>query len=127
VTQPIVPNQWQFWDVDQGQFWSSRTVACSNGGVQAGGGGTFFYTLSQLNAMCPNATAVGFGVNIGSNNPGYDVYTDLVSFNGVVTDFELYPNNKEQCKNGGWQFFLRANNTPFKNQGDCIQYMNTGK
>lgn len=35
------------------------------------------------------------------------------------------PTNKDQCKNGGWMTF----NTPrtFKNQGDCIQYVNTGK
>ena len=34
---------------------------------------------------------------------------------------------KDQCKNGGWQMLRRANNTTFKNQGDCIQYVNTGK
>jgi hypothetical protein len=35
------------------------------------------------------------------------------------------PTSANQCKNGGWQTF----NTPrtFKNQGDCIQYVNTGK
>ncbi|MBI4884350.1 MAG: LamG domain-containing protein [Actinobacteria bacterium] len=35
------------------------------------------------------------------------------------------PSNKDQCKTGGWKRF----DTPraFKNQGDCIQYMNTGK
>ena len=35
------------------------------------------------------------------------------------------PTNKDQCKNGGWQLF----DVPrvFKNQGDCIQYVNTGK
>lgn len=35
------------------------------------------------------------------------------------------PTNKDQCKNGGWQMF----NVPraFKNQGDCIQFVNTGK
>ncbi len=35
------------------------------------------------------------------------------------------PTNKDQCKNGGWQRF----NFPrtFKNQGDCIQFVNTGK
>jgi hypothetical protein len=35
------------------------------------------------------------------------------------------PQNKEECKNGGWQTF----NTPriFKNQGDCIQFVNTGR
>jgi hypothetical protein len=35
--------------------------------------------------------------------------------------------NKNQCKDDGWQTRVRANNTPFKNQGDCIQYANTGK
>ena len=35
------------------------------------------------------------------------------------------PRNKEQCKDDGWMRF----NTPraFKNQGDCIQFVNTGK
>ena len=35
------------------------------------------------------------------------------------------PRNKDQCKNGGW----RAFDTPrkFGNQGDCIQFVNTGK
>jgi hypothetical protein len=35
------------------------------------------------------------------------------------------PTNKDQCKNGGWMTF----NLPhtFKNQGDCIQFVNTGK
>ena len=34
------------------------------------------------------------------------------------------PTNANQCKNDGWKTF----NTPriFKNQGDCIQYVNTG-
>lgn len=35
------------------------------------------------------------------------------------------PTNKDQCENGGW----RTVNAPraFKNQGDCIQFVNTGK
>jgi hypothetical protein len=35
--------------------------------------------------------------------------------------------NKNDCKKGGWKSVFRANGTPFKNQGDCIQYVNTGK
>lgn len=35
--------------------------------------------------------------------------------------------NKDQCKGGGWQWLVRANGTFFKNQGDCNQYVNTGK
>jgi hypothetical protein len=32
--------------------------------------------------------------------------------------------SKDQCKSGGWQQF---NAPAFKNQGDCIQFVNTGK
>ncbi len=35
------------------------------------------------------------------------------------------PQNKNQCKNGGWQLFDVPRT--FKNQGDCIQFVNTGK
>lgn len=35
--------------------------------------------------------------------------------------------NKDACKKGGWQNLSRADGSGFKNQGDCIQYVNTGK
>jgi hypothetical protein len=85
----IVPNTWQFWDVDAGRFWSSRTY--SDGGTCAvtnGAGGAPFYSLAGLKAACPSAVVVGFGVNIGSFNPGYNVYADLVRFNDTVYNFE---------------------------------------
>jgi hypothetical protein len=37
------------------------------------------------------------------------------------------PTTAGQCKNGGWQTQFRADGSTFKNQGDCIQYVNTGK
>ncbi len=37
------------------------------------------------------------------------------------------PTNKDQCKDGGWKTQVRADGSTFKNQGDCIQYVNTGK
>lgn len=44
---------------------------------------------------------------------------------GNACDAQTGPPTKDQCKNGGWQFF----NYPrtFNNQGDCIQFVNTGK
>lgn len=35
--------------------------------------------------------------------------------------------NKDACKGGGWRSLRRADGSGFKNQGDCIQYANTGK
>lgn len=34
---------------------------------------------------------------------------------------------KDECKKGGWANLTRADDSSFKNQGDCIQYVNTGK
>lgn len=84
----VIPSTWQSWDVDAGQMWSSRTYSSGTCTVAAGFGGAPFYTLAGLQAACPNAVVVGFGVNIGSNNPGYNVYADLVNFNGTTYDFE---------------------------------------
>ena len=125
----VTPGAWQQWDVDAGQFWSSRTFTDGSCSVTAGAGGAPFYTLSQIKTMCPNAVAIGFGVNVGTFNPGYDVETDLVGFNGTVYDFEPYAvaSSKDECKNGGWSDVKRADGSSFKNQGDCIQYVNTGK
>jgi hypothetical protein len=39
----------------------------------------------------------------------------------------LVPANKEQCKKGGWQALFRPDGSPFKNEGDCVQYVLTGK
>jgi hypothetical protein len=37
------------------------------------------------------------------------------------------PDASSQCKNNGWMTSVRADGSTFKNQGDCIQYVNTGK
>lgn len=125
----VVPGAWQQWDVASGSFWSSRTVTCSNGTVTAGAGGPPLYTLQEIESTCPEAVVVGFGVNVGSDNPGYDVETDLVGFAGTTYDFEPYAaaTAKDQCKDGGWVSVTRADGSSFANQGDCIQYVNTGK
>ena len=76
------------------------------------------------------------GVIFASGGDAGDIYTlspsgtqTLVGFTSVggVGDlaFTPLPTSKDQCKNGGWRRF----NFPFsfKNQGDCIQFVNTGK
>jgi hypothetical protein len=121
-----VPGQWQSWDVDQGLFWSSRTVACSNGTVLGSPGGPASYTLSQINSLCPNAVVVGFGVNVGSGNPAYNVEADLVNFNGTTYNFEPFqsPSDKDACKNDGYKTLTDQNGQAFKNQGQCVSWTN---
>jgi hypothetical protein len=36
------------------------------------------------------------------------------------------PTSEAQCKDGGWTRTVRRDGTPFKNQGDCVQYVNNG-
>jgi len=117
----VVANSvWQQWDVDAGQFWSSRSVPSC--GLVAGGGGPPLYTLNDVKTLCPNAVVVGIGVNVGTFNPDYTVAADGVQFNDTIYNFELgrRPSSKDDCKNGGWMTF---NDPAFKNQGDCISYV----
>lgn len=120
----VTPGAWQNWNVDAGKFWSSRTVNCSTGnGVLAGGGGEPFYTLADILAKCPNAVVASFGVNIGSNNPSYNVETDLFNFNGTVYNFEPIvgpATTLADCAIGTWQTF---NSPSFSTRSACLQYV----
>ena len=46
---------------------------------------------------------------------------------GTCIGTNFCPTDKDQCKNGGWQSFIKVSGKPFKNQGDCTSYVNTGK
>ena len=37
------------------------------------------------------------------------------------------PVTEDDCKNGGWITHVRLDGSVFKSQGDCLQYVNTGK
>lgn len=121
----VTTGAWQNWDVMSGQLWSSRTVSGGTCQLLAGAGGAPFYSVATLQTICPNAVVVGYGVNIGSNNPGYDVETDLVDFNGTTYNFEPYVavSDKDACKNNGWMTAVDANGHGFKNQGACVSYV----
>ena len=124
LMSPIVPNVWQHWSVETGLFWSTRTVTCSNGVVAGSPGGPAIYTIGQIQTMCPSAVVIGFGVNIGTNNPGYTVLTDGFDFNGTTYDFQLTnpPTSKDQCKDGGFANLTDAQDNAFSNQGQCVSF-----
>jgi len=130
VQGPIVPNTWQTWDAYNGgnaMWWSTKNIP----GVCAF---DCFVTWNSIVAANPDATILGgFGINQGSGNPALTASTDALTIgsNGdcVTYNFDPYrvATNKEQCKNGGYNTVKRADGSSFKNQGDCIQYVNTGK
>jgi len=70
----------------------------------------------------------GDGVPNASDNCQLTPNADQADFDGdgvgdACETGTVRPTNKDQCKNGGWQMW-----TPrFRNQGDCIQFVNTGK
>ncbi|HEX8748539.1 MAG TPA: hypothetical protein VF717_15315, partial [Pyrinomonadaceae bacterium] len=126
----VVPGEWQDWDAFAGgtaTWWSSKEIP----GVCAF---SCYATWSQIVEANPNAVIIGgFGVNQGGGNPGLIANADNLSLgyndSCVTYDFEPYrvAATKDDCKAGSWNSFKRADGTSFKNQGQCIQYVNTGK
>ena len=77
-------------------------------------------TLADLNASIPSDSGWELGWAFGINNRGQIAGYGLINDN--FRAFLLTPaTNKEECKNGGWR------NVGFKNQGQCIQFVNTGR
>lgn len=67
----------------------------------------------------------GTGTKVGSN-VSYEPWLIAPAPGGACIGGNV-PTTKDQCKNGGWATSVRADGSTFKNQGDCIQYVNTGK
>jgi hypothetical protein len=129
----VVSGQWQTWDayLNGGAiWWSTRDIP----GVCA-----FSCYVSWSNIVAANPDAVitgGFGLNQGSGNPNLIAASDNLSigYGGAEAacftyDFEPYrvATSKDDCKDGGFQKVKTAEGASFKNQGQCIQYVNTGK
>ena len=98
------------------------------------GGGTFGSTEINLTSTCTVITDApvdtdGDGIpntcDIDSNPGATDFDNDGIVDSSTCDTQIGPPTSKDQCKNGGFMNF----NFPrtFKNQGDCIQFVNTGK
>jgi hypothetical protein len=65
---------------------------------------------------------------VGGNRYGWLVTNDFTALElDNVERVGLAVAEKDQCKKGGWANVTRDDGSTFKNQGDCIQYVNTGK
>jgi hypothetical protein len=132
ITNCVALNTWQTWNALAGGWWSLNAATF----------GPPLTTIEQYVADNPDATIVnstsgaggvrivaGFGEGSWNGFIGNaDAFTIGVSACNTTFNFEPQigpPTAANQCKDGGWKTY----NTPraFKNQGDCIQYVNTGK
>lgn len=130
-TQTVTTGEWQTWDAlndsagtGTGNWWFSNAAhAASSTCTMATP-----CTWSEVLAVFPNGGVHNtFGAVIlkagGGWTGGFDGNVDALTINDDTYDFELTndPHDANACKNGGWESF------GFRNQGLCIQYVNTGK
>jgi len=69
------------------------------------------------------------GSTVGGHRYGWFVIQELPVLaidNASLLSVNL-AGNASACKNDGWKTLTRADGSIYKNQGDCIQYVNTGK
>jgi hypothetical protein len=62
------------------------------------------------------------GINVFRPDTGWSQYPIAVKFSTYGV-----PATSSDCKSGGWQSLVRSNFASFKNQGDCVSYVQTGR
>jgi hypothetical protein len=72
----------------------------------------------------PGPVGPGSGARV-SPNVAYSPWS-ITPGPGFVCSGNNVPMTEEQCKDGGWTRTVRPDGTPFKNQGDCVQFVNNG-
>lgn len=91
--------------------------------------GTLF-AVSWYGDNYPATSVYRINTNAWAATPAFDLASQLpaaiVALDGL-SDVVPVPATIGACKNGGWKTQVRANGSLFKNQGDCVQYVNTGK
>jgi hypothetical protein len=90
----------------------------SGGGGGGGGGGVF-------GGGAGGGGVFGGGGGGGGSNlvpPGGTASVDTTGVPMVQIFYRLVPTSKDQCMNGRWRNFPQ-----FKNQGECVSFIETGK
>lgn len=126
----ITDGAWQTWDAfaeGNAVWWSSKAIpgVCDF---------NCFVTWNTILANNPDATILGgVGVNQGSGNPALVAASDAFVFGvgGTTTTYDFEPyvtaTTRDACRNDGWQSARRSDGTSFRNQGDCVSYVQTGR
>lgn len=67
---------------------------------------------------------------VGSNRYGWFALQEIPNLaidNAIRFDIKTQPTDKGQCKKDGWKLVVNGNGEDFKNQGQCVKFVNTGK
>lgn len=136
VNGAIVQDSWKEVDAIQGGSakWSYSGATWPVTGEPGGTTKTWSQILADYPGVRIRVTDAFTGLRVGE--PYADGYTENIdSFTfgtaaGTTTwDFDPYAvaGTAESCKNGGWTSVKRTDGSSFKNQGDCVSYVKTGK
>ena len=99
-------------------IWAITSTVSANVDQGADPNQLVFITDSLANTSAAGAAAEAFTV---LRTAGYGEVLRGVSFAPAV------PASKDDCKKDGWRDLVRTDGSSFKNQGDCVSYVNTGK
>lgn len=140
TTVPV--DQWMSENLTSGNFWRipqyqngvlvGFSNGCSNATPTNDPYGCLVYNRSLSDEWLAGYNVVGLEVSAGSGWGGsYLSYVDNVAINDTTFNFELdqaepepvVAATKEQCKNGGWLNVVREDSSSFKNQGQCVAYV----
>lgn len=100
-------------------WFNHASNAALSGSPQQGADGKWVaWAKSVLSA--PNQCDSG-APNGGACNGGWDKSSDI----NVQIFASQVGTSKDGCKDDGWQSLVRSDGSTFKNQGDCIQFVNT--
>jgi hypothetical protein len=128
--QAIQDGTWQTWDAYNG----GQAIWWSSNPIPGAPNRDTFVTWDSIVAANPNAVIVGgFGVNQGSGNPALIASSDILTIGSggdcITYNFEQFEvaTDKDDCKNGGWRTLRRADGSSFKNQGQCVSYVESNR
>ena len=96
------------------------TITCSATDAMSG--------LASSSCPSPSGIAGSFGLGTHTLAATATDHAGLTaSASATFTVSTRTPPNESACKEDGWKTYTRADLSEFKSQGDCIQYVNTGK
>lgn len=129
----VMQDTWQEWDAIAGgtALWRYSGATWPVTGEAGSVMKSWDTILSDYPGVRVRVTDSWLGVRVGE--PYADGYTENIdmfkfatSSMSTVWDFEptLMPSSPDECKKMGWMLF---NSPTFKNQGDCVSYLNSNE